>query len=111
MDDLLGDRIRQAFLELKTQTVEKKMMGGLCFMVDDKMCVGTFKGGMMARVAPEEVGELLQRKGASQMYMRDKPMLGYLLIDAEGYDMDKDLEFWVKKCLEFNPKAKSSKKK
>jgi hypothetical protein len=40
-----------------------------------------------------------------------RPMTGYLFIQPEGYDMDEDLNFWVKKCLEFNPLAKASKKK
>jgi hypothetical protein len=40
-----------------------------------------------------------------------RPMKGYLFIESEGVDMDEDLDFWVEKCLDFNPKAKSSKKK
>lgn len=111
IDELLADRIRQVFLELKVPTEEKKMMGGLCFMVDDKMCAGTYRGALMARVDPEEAEDLLKVKGATQMELGGKIMKGYLHIQPEGYDMDEDLEFWVKKCLEFNPKAKSSKKK
>lgn len=111
IDELLADRIRQVFAGLGVNTEEKKMMGGLCFMVDDKMCTGTFRGALMARVDPDEVEDLLKLKGATQMMLRDKIMKGYLHIQPKGYDMDEDLEFWVKKCLEFNPKAKSSKKK
>jgi hypothetical protein len=40
-----------------------------------------------------------------------KPMSGFLFVEAEGVDMDKDLEFWVQQCLDFNPLAKSSRKK
>lgn len=80
-------------------------------MVDDKMCFGTYKGGMMVRIAPEESEELVSRKATEQMIHGGRPMNGYLFVNPEGYDMDSDLEFWVQKCLEFNPRAKSSKKK
>lgn len=80
-------------------------------MVDDKMCLGTYKGGLMARVAPETIEALVKRPGASQMIHGGRPMTGYLFIDPEGYDQDVDLLFWIDQCLEFNPRAKSSKKK
>lgn len=109
--DHLLERIRAILIPKKLQLEEKKMFGGICFMVDDKMLMGTYKGGIMARVDPIEVDELLTREGATQMIHGGKPMTGYLMLDPEAYDLDTDLEFWVKKCLEFNPKAKSSKKR
>ena len=51
--ELLADRIRQVFQEKKTDFIEKKMMGGLCFMVDNKMCVGIVKDELMARIGTE----------------------------------------------------------
>lgn len=99
---------------LKSRNVvweEKKMMGGLCFMVDDKMCFGTYKGGIMIRIEPEEAVLLEKRTGAEQMIHGGRSMKGYLMVQPEGFDRDEDLEFWIGKCLEFNPKAKSSKKK
>jgi TfoX/Sxy family transcriptional regulator of competence genes len=112
MDNTFTAERIQGILEKKKVAFEqKKMMGGICFMVDDKMCVGTYKGGIMARIDPEEEETLAARTGASRMVHGGKPMNGYLFIEAEGYDRDADLEFWVDKCLKFNPKAKSSKKK
>ncbi len=87
------------------------MFGGHCFMVDDKMCLGTYKGGLMARVGPEELPNLENRNGAEQMIHGGRPMKGYLFIEPKGYDNDSDLEFWIDKCLNFNPKAQASKKK
>jgi TfoX/Sxy family transcriptional regulator of competence genes len=87
------------------------MFGGDCFMVDDKMCFGTYQGGLMARVEPEEMDTYTQRQGAEQMIHGGRPMKGYLMIQAEAYDTEEDLEFWIQQCLDFNPKAKSSKKK
>ncbi len=90
---------------------QKKMFGGECFMVDEKMLMGTYKGGLMARVDPSEAEDLIRRPGASQMIHGGRPMVGYLFIEPEGYENDSDLAFWLEKCLVFNPKAKASKKK
>jgi TfoX/Sxy family transcriptional regulator of competence genes len=110
-DTFLLDRMRNILSEKKVVWTEKRMFGGDCFMVDDKMVFGTYKGGLMARVAPEEIEELTTRNGAEQMVHGGRPMKGYLFIEAEGYDHEEDLSFWIQKCLDFNPRAKSSKKK
>ena len=110
-DEFLLDRMRTILTSRHCEWVEKKMFGGHCFMVDDKMCFGTYKGGLMARIEPEEVEDLTRRTGAEQMMHGGRPMTGYLFVQPEGFDSDADLEFWIDKCLAFNPKAKSSKKK
>jgi len=110
-DQYLLDRMYNIMSEKKILWIEKKMFGGNCFMVDDKMCFGTYKGGLMVRIEPDEMEELLKRTGASQMIHGGRPMKGYLFIEPEGYDTEADLEFWIQKCLDFNPKAKASKKK
>lgn len=110
-DEHTVERIRRVLSEMKVQWEEKRMFGGCGFMVDDKMLLGTYKGNIMARVDPDEVDELLARGGSEQMIHGGRPMTGYLSVLPDGYDLDSDLEFWVGKCLEFNPKAKSSKKK
>ena len=107
-NEFLADRIAQFFTKKSIPFEAKKMMGGLCFMVDDKMCFGTYNGGLMVRVDPEEVDSLISRKSTEQMIHGGRPMKGYLFVEPEGYDLDNDLEFWVAKCLDFNPKAKSS---
>jgi TfoX/Sxy family transcriptional regulator of competence genes len=110
-DEYTLERLRQAIKESRTKWTEKKMFGGDCFMVDDKMCFGTYQGGLMVRIDPDEAKTLTNRAGASQMIHDGRAMTGYLRIEPEGYDTDADLKFWIRKCLEFNPKAKASKKK
>ena len=110
-DLMMLDRMRHILREKKVLWEEKKMFGGLCFMVNDKMCFGTYQGGLMARVNPEHVSEMIEREGAEQMIHGGRPMKGYVWIDPAGYDLDEDLEFWLQACLDFNPQAKSSKKK
>lgn len=86
-------------------------MGGLCFMVDDKMCLGIVKNEMMARIAPELYQESLLKDGCNEMNFTGRPMKGYVFLTPEAIDLEKELEYWVQLCLDFNPRAKSSKKK
>lgn len=110
-DKLLLDRIRNILTQKSAVWTEKKMFGGYCFMVDDKMCFGTYKGGLMARVEPTEMEQLLTHEGAEQMIHGGRTMTGYAFVQPTGYEVDEDLDFWISKCLEFNPKAKASKKR
>jgi TfoX/Sxy family transcriptional regulator of competence genes len=110
-DEFLTDRIRRAFRDLHAVFEEKKMMGGVCFLVDGKMAAGVVKNKMMARIDPDFQEQALTRKGATDMDFTHRPMKGFVFVEPEGTDLDTDLEFWVKLCLEFNPKAKASKKK
>lgn len=89
----------------------KKMMGGLCFMIDDKMCLGIIKDDLMARVGVEAYDDLIKKDGARPMDFTKRPMKGYIYVSPEGVDYDRDLDFWIQKALDFNPIAKSSKKK
>lgn len=80
-------------------------------MVDDKMCVGIVGEELMARIDPDIYEEALDKPGCKEMNFTGRPMKGFVFIESEGTDMDDDLDYWVELCLEFNPRAKSSKKK
>lgn len=110
-NELLADRIRGTLSDNNTSFLEKKMFGGICFMVDDKMCVGIIKDELMVRIDPENENDFLQENGCRPMDFTKRPMKGYLYVSPESIDLDEDLNKWVKRCLDFNPKAKSSKKK
>lgn len=110
-NEYLADRVRRSLKGFNSSFEEKLMFGGICFMVDDKMCVGIIKNNLMARIDPEKQNEFLEEKGCRIMDFTKRPMKGYLYVAPEGIDMDEDLDKWVKRCLDFNPKAKSSKKK
>ena len=99
-DEHLADRIRNVFSK-RTDVVEKKMFGGLCFMVSGNMCCGVVKNKLMARVGPDQYEELLEKEHASVMDFTKKPMKGMLYVDPEGLDDEADLEFWIKSCLKF----------
>ena len=107
----LSDRIRQVLENKHVSFVEKEMMGGLTFMVDEKMCVGIIKENLMARIDPDIYEDALTRKGCREMDFTKRPMKGFVVVEPEGIDTDENLEYWVQLALDFNPKAKSSKKK
>ncbi len=110
-DPFLLERLRNALQVRRVQWSEKNMFGGTAFMVDDKMCFGTFRNGVMVRVNPDDVETLLKRPATEQMMQANRTMVGYLMVEGAGYDMDEDLEFWVEQCLAWNPHAKASKRR
>jgi len=110
-DEHLADRINKTLKDKNISFEEKKMMGGLCFLVDDKMCVGIIKDELMCRINPDIYQESLAKSGVKEMTFTGKPMNGYVYVEPETIDDDNELAFWIQLCLDFNPVAKSSKKK
>ncbi len=109
--EALAERIAVELTRRGIPHYEKKMFGGIAFMVDDKMTLGVSKEFLMARTDPAEYNALLRREGAQPMDFTGRPMKGFIFVSEEGWDTEVDLSFWVDKCLEYNPKAKASKKK
>ncbi len=107
----LAGRIQEILDEKKINYSTKKMFGGFTFMIDEKMCLGIVKDELMARVGEAAYEEALSKTGAKEMMFTGRSMKGYVFVEPEGFDMDEDLEYWVNKCLAFNPLAKASKKK
>jgi hypothetical protein len=110
-DEYLADRIRTALHAKHISFEDKKMMGGLCFLVNDKMCLGVVKEKLMARIDPERTGEAFSKKGCREMDFTHRPMKGFIFVDPEGIDSEDDLAYFISLALAFNPMAKSSKKK
>ncbi|MEE9429492.1 MAG: TfoX/Sxy family protein [Melioribacteraceae bacterium] len=110
-DELLGGRVRQILFDKNIKFEEKKMMGGLSFMVDSKICVGIIKDELVARVGPDKYEDSLNREGCREMNFTGRSMKGYVFVDSEVLNSSKDIGYWVQLCLDFNPFAKSSKKK
>ncbi len=107
----LADRVRRVFEEKKIHNIEeKKMMGGLTFMVNEKMCIGIVKDDLMVRLNPELHEAALLKTGARTMDFTSKPMQGYIFVNPEGVDKEVDLEYWMQLALDFNVLAKASKK-
>ncbi|WP_136480814.1 TfoX/Sxy family protein [Cognatitamlana onchidii] len=116
-DEYLADRIRQQLNEKQVHFTELKMMGGLCFKLDNKMLCGIHidkKYGdslLMARIGQHVYLDELTKPVCLPMDFTGRPMKGYIFITPEGFDTEKDLSYWLDLCIAFNPLAKASRKK
>ena len=99
-DEFLADRIRTILREKQILADEKKMMGGLSFMVDNKMCVGIVQDNLMARIDPDIYDDALTKKGCKEMDFTGRTMKGFVFVEPEGIDMDKDMEYRIKLCID-----------
>ncbi len=115
--ELLAERVRLALELQEASFEEKKMMGGLCFMVDGKMCCGVHFDKkketdlLMARIGAVAKASVLERDGIYPMDFTGRPMKDYIFVAPEAHDTEEDLAHWVALCLAFNPLAKASKKR
>ena len=116
-DQYTAERITTFFENAKVDFYKKPMMGGLVFMVDNKMCCGIHYDKkkvtdlLMARIGPDMMPDASHKKGCLPMDFTGRPMKGYVFITPEGYDLDEDLKYWLQLCLDFNPLAKASPKR
>jgi TfoX/Sxy family transcriptional regulator of competence genes len=107
----LEDRVHQILKSKNVPFESKKMMGGLTYMVNDKMCVGIIKENLMIRIDPEMQDDLLKKDACRMMDFTKRPMKGFLYIEPIAIDLDEELEYWINFALEYNPKANKSKKR
>lgn len=96
-DEDLADRIRE-LLEPAAGVVEKRMFGGLGFMVNGNMAVAASgQGGLLVRVPPDETEALLDDEHVAPMVMRGREMRGWLRVDTDGVRTDQQLKAWVER--------------
>jgi len=109
-NERLAERIRLALSGVRN-VQEKKMFGGIAFLVNGKMCVGVDKQEMMVRCDPEMTDKLLTRKGVRVFDLTGRPMRGWLLVGGDEALGKKDLERWIGIAMDANKKANRTKKK
>lgn len=95
----LAERIRSELNGI--HVVEKKMFGGIGFLLNGNMACGVNKDDLILRVDPEKHNALLKKSHVRPFDMTGRPMKGWLLVEAEGCKTDKQLSTWVKEGLEF----------
>ncbi len=110
-DEKLAGRVRELICQTHTITEEKKMFGGLCFMVNDKMCIGVESERIMVRFDPAISDMVLEKEGCHPMNFTGKVMKGYAFVDADSIRTTSRLNYWVQLALEYNQFAKISRKK
>ncbi len=99
-DEGLAQRIRDS-LQDQAGVVEKKMFGGIAFMVQGNMSVGVVKEDMCVRCGPVVYEDLLARPHARVMDFTKRPMKGWLFVGPEGYEDDADFNGWVAAGVDF----------
>lgn len=109
-DEKLADKIREALADRGiTNVEEKKMFRGLCFMVNDKMCVCASADELMCRIGPE-YKEALELNGVRGMIRNGKALKDYVFVSPAAMKTKKEFDNWIDKSLAFNKFAKASKK-
>lgn len=105
----LAHRVREALIN-KHKVEEKKMMGGLTFMVNDKMCIGVLQDDLMLRIDPGIYEIALEKHGCREMNFTGRPMKGFVFVNGDGYKTKKDFDYWINLALDYNKKVKPSNK-
>lgn len=100
----LAQRIRSAIAS-RADVEEKKMMGGLAFMINGKMSCGIIGDEIMIRVLPEKYESVLELPNAREMDFTGRVMKGFVYVGAEGLETEKELQKWLALALEFAEKG------
>jgi TfoX/Sxy family transcriptional regulator of competence genes len=95
----LAERIRSELNGIPF--VEKKMFGGVGFLLNGNMACGVHKDDFIVRVDPEKHSALLKKTHVRQFDMTGRPMKGWLVVDTDGIKTNKQLNIWIKEGVEF----------
>ena len=99
-DDNLAARVRQVLPD-GPHVSEKKMFGGLCFLLGGNMCCGINRDQLMLRIGPDVYEEALARPHAREMDFTGRALKGMVYVDAEGISTEEDLADWVALAVSF----------
>ena len=99
-DEGVAERLREQYAGYP-EVVERKMFGGIAFMVYGHMSCGVDNDRILVRVGPEQYEEALAQPHASVMDFTGKPLKGFVYVAPEGFESDKDLKFWITMSLNF----------
>lgn len=100
----LADRLRDALHrrpDVRDHLREKRMFGGIAFLVHGNMAVGVIREDVTARVGPDAYDACLRLPGARPMDFTGRPMKGWLFVAEDALASDDDVDAWVDRCLAF----------
>lgn len=102
-DERVVDRVRRILvplvLEEGAEITEKKMFGGLCFMVNERICCSVTQRGLLVRVGRVGMDSALQRAHVAPMEMKGRRMTGFVVVAPEGIASARDLRSWLRRGL------------
>lgn len=99
-DEGVAERLREVFID-HFDIEEKKMFGGIAFMLGGHMCCGIVGDRLMARVGPDQYAEALTSPHVREMDFTGRPLKGFIYVEPEGYEDDISLRNWVGMCENF----------
>jgi len=98
-NEKLAERIRAEFGEIPF--IEKKMFGGVGFLIHGNMSVGVYKNDLIVRFDPQKHDKLFKKAGVKPFDITGRAMKGWLMVEPEGCKTAKQLNAWVKEGVEF----------
>ena len=99
-DELLAARIRQ-HLARRKNVEEKKMFGGVGFLLNGNMLVGVWKDSLIVRLGPDDGDEALKQTHVREFDITGRPMKGWVLVEPEGVEDDDQLRGWIQRAVKF----------
>lgn len=105
----LIERVRAA-LKRVPRVAERRMFGGVTFMVNGKMCISVGRGRLMCRIDPEVHDAAVARPGVRTVKMNGRAYRGFVHVQEASVGTARDLAYWVRLCLAFNKHARSSRR-
>jgi len=99
-DESFAARIRAA-LARKRNIEEKKMFGGVGFLLNGNMMIGVWKNSLIVRVGPDSYEDALLEPHVREFDITGKAMKGWIMVEREGVDEDKALTEWIKRATKF----------
>ncbi|MCP4538427.1 MAG: TfoX/Sxy family protein [Chloroflexi bacterium] len=99
-DEGLAQRVRE-LLDEQPGNVEKKMFGGVGFIIHGNMACGVHKNALVVRVGPERYQDTLAKPYTREFDITGRPMKGWVMVASDGYETDEVLKDWVQQGVEF----------
>lgn len=96
----LANRVRQALRNQRNVT-EKKMFGGVGFLLKGNMLVGVWQNSLIVRLGPEQADDALKQPDVREFDVTGRPMKGWIMVDPDGLESDQQLASWLDQALTF----------
>jgi TfoX/Sxy family transcriptional regulator of competence genes len=96
----LARRIRQVLAQRRGVT-EKKMFGGVGFLLNGNMCVGIWKTSLIVRLGPEHAAAALEEPNVVEFDITGRPMKGWIMVQPDGLETDEQLTGWIQRAVDF----------
>ena len=106
----LAERVRAALAHVP-RVAERKMFGGITFMVNGKMCISAGHDRLMCRIDTGLHDAASTRRGVRKVRMKGRAYRGFVYVREDAVASQRDLDYWVSLCLDFNKQAKSSRRR